>query len=202
MIAYENKMKYNTFTNISKVPNIIIMDYLFYNENIWKLLYYTADEKGNPIAKPLDMPNLTSKQKRNLIYQGIDDVTKCRVFLSNFPVEEEFSETVQQLRIFRDRILPSNSFLSNVAWSFELPCHNSIQTIIVDNTIMNRVDLLQEEIVKTLNGVHIGGIGTLMFSYDSPMRMSDRSDFFRFNRQFSGHIFTMSCNWNGSEGKC
>ena len=39
-----------------------------------------------------------------------------------------------------------------------------------------------------------------MFSYDSPQRMSDRSDFFRFNTQFSGYIFNMSCNWNGNRG--
>lgn len=193
-------MNFNTFKNISKVPYTIVMDYLFYNENIWKLLYYITDEDGNPISRPLERPNLTSKQKRSLIYNGIDDANKYRVFLSNVPLSEETTGQVQQIRIFRDRVLPKDAFMSNATWTIELPCHNAISTIIVDNIIVNRVDLLQEEILETLNGKEIGGIGTLMFSYDSPQRMSDRSDFFRFNTQFSGYIFNMSCNWNGNRG--
>ena len=193
-------LDFNTFKNISKVPYTVVMDYLFYNENIWKLIYYTVDEDGKPIARPLERPSLTSKQKRSLIYNGIDDVNKYRVFLSNVPISEEVTGQVQQIRIYRDRVLPKDAFMSNATWTIELPCHNAISTIIVDNIIVNRVDLLQEEILETLNGKEIGGIGTLMFSYDSPQRMSDRSDFFRFNTQFSGYIFNMSCNWNGNRG--
>lgn len=193
-------LDFNTFKNISKVPYTVIMDYLFYNENIWKLIYYTVDEDGKPIARPLERPSLTSKQKRSLIYNGIDDVNKYRVFLSNVPISEEVTGQVQQIRIYRDRVLPKDAFMSNATWTIELPCHNAISTIIVDNIIVNRVDLLQEEILETLNGKEIGGIGTLMFSYDSPQRMSDRSDFVRFNTQFSGYVFNMSCNWNGNRG--
>lgn len=193
-------MDFNTFKNISKVPYTIVMDYLFYNEDIWKLLYYIVDEDGTPISRPLERPNLTSQQKRSLIYNGIDDVNKYRVFLSNVPLSEETTGQVQQIRIYRDRVLPKDAFMSNATWTIELPCHNAISTIIVDNIIVNRVDLLQEEILETLNGKDIGGIGTLMFSYDSPQRMSDRSDFVRFNTQFSGYVFNMSCNWNGNRG--
>lgn len=193
-------LNFNTFKNISKVPYTVVMDYLFYNENIWKLIYYTVDEDGMPIARPLERPSLTSKQKRSLIYNGIDDVNKYRVFLSNVPISEEVTGQVQQIRIYRDRVLPKDAFMSNATWTIELPCHNAISTIIVDNIIVNRVDLLQEEILETLNGKEIGGIGTLMFSYDSPQRMSDRSDFVRFNTQFSGYVFNMSCNWNGNRG--
>lgn len=193
-------LNFNTFKNISKVPYTVVMDYLFYNENIWKLIYYTVDEDGKPIARPLERPSLTSKQKRSLIYNGIDDVNKYRVFLSNVPISEEVTGQVQQIRIYRDRVLPKDAFMSNATWTIELPCHNAISTIIVDNIIVNRVDLLQEEILETLNGKEIGGIGTLMFSYDSPQRMSDRSDFVRFNTQFSGYVFNMSCNWNGNRG--
>lgn len=193
-------LDFNTFKNISKVPYTVVMDYLFYNENIWKLIYYTVDEDGKPIARPLERPSLTSKQKRSLIYNGIDDVNKYRVFLSNVPISEEVTGQVQQIRIYRDRVLPKDAFMSNATWTIELPCHNAISTIIVDNIIVNRVDLLQEEILETLNGKEIGGIGTLMFSYDSPQRMSDRSDFVRFNTQFSGYVFNMSCNWNGNRG--
>lgn len=193
-------LDFNTFKNISKVPYTVVMDYLFYNENIWKLIYYTVDEDGKPIARPLERPSLTSKQKRSLIYNGIDDVNKYRIFLSNVPISEEVTGQVQQIRIYRDRVLPKDAFMSNATWTIELPCHNAISTIIVDNIIVNRVDLLQEEILETLNGKEIGGIGTLMFSYDSPQRMSDRSDFVRFNTQFSGYVFNMSCNWNGNRG--
>lgn len=62
-----HKYKYNSFKGISRVPYIIVTEYLFYNEDIWKLLYYVTDENGDPIARPLERPNLTSKQKRALI---------------------------------------------------------------------------------------------------------------------------------------
>ena len=61
--------------------------------------------------------------------------------------------------------------------------------------VRNRSDVLQEKILETLNGVEVGGIGTLQFSYDMDTRISDRSDFVKFNVQFSGHSFTMSCNY-------
>ena len=79
-----NSMSYNTFKDMSLVPYQIVTDYLFDNEDIWKLIYYTLDEKGNPIVKPLEMPNLTAKQKRDLIYQGVDDVNKLEYFLQCF----------------------------------------------------------------------------------------------------------------------
>lgn len=202
-IVQKDRFKYNTFKEVSKVPYKIVTEYLFYNENIWKLLYYVIDKDGKPVVKPLEQPNLTNKQKRDLIYNGIGEVNEFRVFFSNYPLIEESSGQVQQIRVFRNRILPKDTFMSNVTWTIELPCHNDISTIIVDNVVVNRVDLLQEEIIETLNGKEIGGIGTLMFSYDSPQRMSDRSDFVRFNTQFSGYVFDMSCNWSGNrKGVC
>lgn len=119
-----------------------------------------------------------------------------------FPQNEEINDQIQQLRIYRSRMLPSNGFRSGVAWKFDLPCHFGIQTIVVDNIVRNRVDVLQEEILKTLNGVEIGGVGTLQFNYDMDTRISDRSDFVKFNIQFSGHSFTMSCNWISPLGGC
>lgn len=188
-----NSQSFNTFKDVSTVPNTIVTEYLFNNEDIWKLIYYTKDEKDNPIVKPLEMPNLTSKQKRDLIYQGVDDVNKFRVFFTMFPQNEELNDQIQQLRIYRARILPSNAFRSSVAWRFDLPCHFGVQTIIVDNVVRNRADVLQEKILETLNGVEVGGVGVLQFNYDMDSRISDRSDFVKFNVQFSGHSFTMSC---------
>lgn len=188
-----NSQSFNTFKDVSTVPNTIVTEYLFDNEDIWKLIYYTKDEKDNPIVRPLEMPNLTSKQKRDLIYQGVDDVNKFRVFFTMFPQNEELNDQIQQLRIYRARILPSNAFRSSVAWRFDLPCHFGVQTIIVDNVVRNRADVLQEKILETLNGVEVGGVGVLQFNYDMDSRISDRSDFVKFNVQFSGHSFTMSC---------
>ena len=197
-----NRMKFNTFERLSEVPNKIVMEYLWKNENIWKLLYYTLDENKNPIPKPLEMKNLTAKQKRDLIYQGVGDIKNYRVFFTMFPQNEEINDQIQQLRIYRSRILPSNAFRSGVAWKFDLPCHFGVQTILVDNIVRNRADVLQEEILKTLNGVEIGGVGALQFNYDMDSRISDRSDFVKFNIQFSGHSFTMSCNWISQRGGC
>lgn len=190
-----NSMNFNAFSEMSTIPNTIVTEYLFNNEDIWKLIYYTLDENKNPIVKPLEMPNLTAKQKRDLIYQGVDDVNKFRVFFTMFPQNEEINDQIQQLRIYRSRILPSNAFRSSVTWKFDLPCHFGVQTIIVDNVVRNRVDVLQEKIFEALNGAEVGGVGTLQFNYDMDTRISDRSDFVKFNVQFSGHSFTMSCNY-------
>lgn len=118
-----NRMKFNMFDRLSEVPNKIVMEYLWKNENLWKLLYYTLDEKKNPIPKPLEMPDLTAREKRGLIYQGVGDIKNCRVFFTMFPQNEEINEQIQQLRIYRAKILPSNAFRSGVAWRFDLPCH-------------------------------------------------------------------------------
>lgn len=190
-----NTPPFNSFKDMSIVPNIIVSEYLFKNEDIWKLIYYTLDENNNPIVKPLEMPNLTAKQKRALIYQGVDDVNKFRVFFTMFPQNEEINDQIQQVRIYRYRILPSNAFRSSIAWKIDLPCHFGVQTIIVDDIVRNRSDVLQEKILETLNGVEVGGVGTLQFNYDMDTRISDRSDFVKFNVQFSGHSFTLSCNY-------
>ena len=118
-----------------------------------------------------------------------------------FPQNEEINDQIQQVRIYRARILPTNPFRSVVAWRFDLPCHFGVQTIIVDDTPRNRSDVLQEKILETLNGVEVGGIGALQFSYDMDSRFSDRSDFVKFNVQFSGHSFTMSSMWIRSKAK-
>ena len=201
MRARLNSMSYNSFKDMSTIPNTIVTEYLFNNEDIWKLIYYTLDENKSPIVRPLEMPNLTAKQKRDLIYQGVDDVNKFRVFFTMFPQNEEVNDQVQQLRIYRSRILATNPFRASVAWKFDLPCHFGVQTIIVDNIVRNRADVLQEKILETLNGVEVGGIGTLQFSYDMDTRISDRSDFVKFNVQFSGHSFTMSCNYMRPKSK-
>lgn len=196
-----NSMNYNTFKDLSTVPNKIVTEYLFNNEDIWKLIYYTLDENKNPIVRPLEMPNLTAKQKRDLIYQGVDDINKFRVFFTMFPQNEEINDQIQQVRIYRSRILPSNAFRAGVAWKFDLPCHFGVQTIIVDNIVRNRSDVLQEKILETLNGVEVGGVGVLQFNYDMDTRISDRSDFVKYNVQFSGHSFTLSCNYIRSSAK-
>ena len=84
-----NSMNYNSFKDMSTVPSTIVTEYLFNNEDIWKLIYYTLDENGSPIVRPLEMPDLTPQQKRGLIYQGVDDINKFRVFFTMFPQNEE-----------------------------------------------------------------------------------------------------------------
>lgn len=200
MIVNQEKMQFNNFANISRVPNEII-NKLFDNENIWKLLYYTYDDvTKSPVNNPLSMPNLTAKTKRSLIYLGTGTVENFRVFFTTYPMQAQFKSQSQQIRIVRGRTDPANAFMSNVSWVFELPCHEDVQTIINNEIPCNRVDLLQEEIMKTLNGAYVGGTGQLQFNRDSSVGFNDYSSWVDFGGQFSGMAFSMSNNFYGSEG--
>lgn len=193
--------KFNNFKGVSRIPYFIVSELLWNNEDIWKLLYYTA-----PVNDPLSQPNLTAEQKHSLIYNGKGEENHYRVFFTTFPKQKQFTLQSQQIRIYRVRSMPNDSEISNVSWAFELPCHEDIDTITIDNgqTLVNRTDLLTELLFDILNGAEIGGIGVLQFNNDSSNNFNDALDFVSFGKQFNGFAFTMSCNFAGSSStaKC
>lgn len=196
-----DKQKFNNFNKISKVPYFIITELLWDEEDIWKIIYYTSDEDGNPVNNPLDYNNLTSEQKINLIYKGNGDPNDYNIFFTTFPMQYEFTKQTQQLRIYRGITSPNDAYISNVSWVFELPCHENINTILVEQNqiLVNRTDLLCEKIMFKLNGIDIGGIGKLQFNNDSRNNFNDRCNYANFGKQFNGLAFTMSCNWTGTD---
>ena len=120
------------------------------NELIWKLLYYND-------ANAHEKPNLTTAQKRSLIFAGQPDETLFRVFASEKQPDAWVHEACI-IRIFPSGILPDNRTISAIPIVFDVYTHYRIDTL---SNYTTRTDTLVEEIVTLFNGSNIGGIGRL-----------------------------------------
>jgi hypothetical protein len=175
---------YNQFTGISNLPYNIIGKVLTTNENIWKLLKYPGNDA-------LSKTNLTLAEKRVMMYKGeeITTTSPYRVFTVRF-VDDAFELEQTQLRVYIGRISPSNSVRGKVDFGIDVMCHNKIAIL---NTYQNRCDVLFEEIMKTLNGKEIGGLGNLYFNVDASS--TNVANLSYFNEWYQGYRIVMSTNY-------
>lgn len=170
---------YNQFDELPQMPYRMLVELIENNENIWKLLKHTE-------ANALSQPNLTIAEKRELIYNGQEDERDYRVFPQLY-IDESFNEKQSQLRIEVGEIRPDNYIYGQVNFSLMVIAHNSMS--VLDN-YENRTTRMMQEVIKTLNGKEINGIGKLSFN-----RMRHESVLakkIKINKWFSGYIFFMS----------
>lgn len=143
---------YNRYKGISSAPYTIFSHLMKNDEDLFKLLKYEID--------PLSKANLSSKEKRAMIYQGGDGSSDCHIFFQE-STEETITVATTQLRIFIAGTIPGD--LSGlVTYGFEIITHSKINWL--PEECCNRVDLISEHIYQLI-GKEIGGIGTLEFNY-------------------------------------
>lgn len=128
---------------------------------IWKLLFYND-------AEAWSRNNITAEQKRSLIYAGQPDETLFRVFMGEKQTNSWVTEATI-LRIFPFSIAPENRTINTTLMVFDVYSHYRINHL---SNYTTRVDSLVEEIVATLNGVEIGGVGRL--SLNMAMQKNDK----------------------------
>lgn len=142
----------NKYYNVSYLP-YNLTEYLFENENIWKLIYYITNDA-------LDKPNLTREEKISLIWRGEDRQEDFRIFLT--PMQENIQPTQSCiLRIFTHKIKPINAMYSDVLIGIEMLCETKLGML---NDGRPRLDVLWEEIMKTILGKDIKGVGNVYFA--------------------------------------
>lgn len=157
-----NERQYNQHTAIRYISENIIYYLIDNNEIIWKLLKYDN-------ADALFKPNLTKKEKIDLIYKGMDIKTDgYKVFRQPYVDDAEINDT-SMIRVFLSNILPDNKVVSDVAITVECLVHSKnimIKSDLPDVTYENRLELLLQQVIECLNGAEVKSVGRLFFDME------------------------------------
>ena len=145
----------NKFSSMPYIPFKIVMA-LLENDNFCKLLYYNTYDA-------LDRPNLTMTQKKALIWEGQDHMEDYNIFLTNVqPNEETDNRTI--LKVYKYVNDPVNRNISTVAYEFDILFGSKIPLVQYNGITCNRGDVIEMEIMRTLNGEDVAGVGYLQFN--------------------------------------
>lgn len=163
-----SKPLYNKLSSLPYIPYKIV-EYLAKsnNEDIWKILYYNDYDC-------LSKPNLTFRQKMNLIWKKENDEYQYRIFLKPL-VSSELTDSLCQLRINKINIKPLDYTSAIVLYEFTIITGEKIALIDKDGISVPRIDYLEEQLLKELNGKDIGvGSGLLQFSQELSREVQER----------------------------
>ena len=125
-------------------------------ELMWKLLYYNDRDAWKADAAH---PNLTRAQKSALIYDGSLDSTSYRVFL-DFGIDDPWNVEAAQIRISPIALDPANRVIGNIVMALEAYVHFKINTL---SNYQTRTDTITQQLIRSLNGALIEGIGQMYF---------------------------------------
>lgn len=147
---------YNNYSFMPMIP-YHIMEYLAYNnDNIWKILKYGDYDC-------LSKPNLTFKEKMSMVWKQQGDQQNYHVFLT-YLVENMIPESTTILKLFRYNTMPESNIKGYSTYEFNLLYGGKISLIEHQGVPCSRGDVLESEIISTLNGKDVGGVGTLQFN--------------------------------------
>lgn len=134
-------------------------------EKIWKILKY-------PDAKAFENPNLTYKEKMDLVYNPTEQLNtetqdKFRVFLKPLVPSSLNSDASQtQLRISTLEMKSKNQRESTICCIFSITTNEMSYGVFDDSfRLLDRVDVMISLLLEVLNGTDIGiGSGRLAFT--------------------------------------
>ena len=179
-------MAFNKFTTLPSVPYKILSYLAENNERIFKALYYQGSDA-------LDQPDLTLEQKLDMIYVDEGKEIDKHLFLKPL-IGEEMVDSVTQLRLYKYGISPTDAMTSVITYRFDIITGSKV-SLIYDNQIpINRLDLIETELLNTLNGVDLFGTGKFQFNRD--LSTQDKQILTLSNsKNFFGSILLMSVRW-------
>ena len=177
-----NESSYNQYDGLQNFTLLIIQHLMLNNEDIWKLLKYDTQDA-------LEKPNLTREEKAKLIYPGASggDMDDYRVFRTPY-LDDLTTNQQAQLRVYLESITPDTRLYGTVDVNIEVICHVKMIEL---NDYQNRAEASGWQVIITLNGADVGGIGKLFF--DRNGSFYDLIKMNRYNnRNFYGYTITMS----------
>lgn len=201
-------MGYNQHKALRYISNNIIEYLVDNNEIIWKLLKYQS-------PNALMEPNLTREEKVDLIYNGwtyngdeytLDKYSTKAVFRQPW-LDDANEKASTMLRIYLSTLIPENKVLTTALYTIEAVCHNKSIPIISnlgdnDNEVMvnseNRLELLIQQVLETLNGKKIGSIGTIFFDMEGNYMTKGNIGVYN-NRNYYGFKVIMGCKINETD---
>ena len=147
---------YNDFISMPYIPYRII-EYLAYNnENLWKILKYDTYDC-------LSQDDLTFEEKMSLIWSHEAKQEDYRVFFTAL-VENLIPTSETMLKIYKDITIPRSTVNAVAGYEIDILYGGKISLIEYNGVPCNRGDVCEAEILSTLNGVEIGGVGRLEFN--------------------------------------
>lgn len=168
--------KVNKYKGISEIPYSIIQ-YLFRNEDIWKLIKYTTPDA-------LSKPNLTPQEKANLVWLGQDRQEDYNVFLT--PMQENIQPLQSViLRLYLLQINPRTGHYATMSYAVDVLCESKIGML--ENGV-SRTDYLLELILGEIIGQEVGGIGEIFFNSEKDANSRSRLNLMTNNsRSYMGY---------------
>lgn len=147
---------YNSLLQLPYIP-YKILEYLATSpnaENIWKMLKYND-------YNALENPNLTIEEKMDFIWRN-GGQEKYSVFLTSL-IEDAIPESKCIMKIYDYYIHADEIYNSTVVYAFDFLFGGNMALVNYNGYPVNRWDLFVHEIMSTLNGVYVGGVGKLSF---------------------------------------
>jgi len=148
---------YNNFDTFPLTAYNVIAHLIENNELIWKLLKY---DDANAWKSDAEHPNLTKAEKGALIYDGqFLKLNNYRVFL-DIGQDQAFTKEACILRVSPVDLYATNYVYGDLVLGLEVYCHYEINTM---SNYQTRTDKVTQQLIETLNGVEIEGVGQLFF---------------------------------------
>jgi len=148
-------MLFNQFTDMPFIP-YKIFNALVDNDNLFKLLYY-----GDYDA--LSKPNLTIEQKMDMLWQGQPKMDNFNVFLTAVVPDLEIkAKTI--LKCYKYSTVPDNPIMATLNYRFDVLYGSTIPLVEYQGMTCNRGDLIEMELMKSLNGKDVAGVGYLQYN--------------------------------------
>lgn len=147
---------FNSFSQMSYIPYRIIEHLVIKNENIWKLLKYGDYEC-------LLKPNLTTDEKLELIWRGQSNTEDYHVFFTRL-IEDAEPNSTTILKIYKYMTQPRNHIVSTISYEFDILYGGKLSIVDYNGIPCNRGEVFETELLKTLNGAEVNGVGVLQFN--------------------------------------
>lgn len=147
---------FNKYGQMPFVP-YRLMEYLAKNnENIWKILKYDTYDC-------LSEPNLSFEDKMKLVWSHEADQEDYRIFFTQL-VEDMIPDSTTLMKIYKYSTVPRSHIEGVATYEFDILYGGKISLIEFDGVPCNRGDVMEHELLKTLNGTDVGQVGALQFN--------------------------------------
>lgn len=185
-------MTINNYNSLPKVPYKIIAYLAEHNQRLFKALYYNESDA-------LSRPDLTIDQIIDMIYVEEGRESDKHIFLKPL-VGEEITDNMTQLRLYKYAISPTDNLISVINYRFDIITGSKISLIYDDCIPCSRLDVIETELLNTLNGIDLFGTGCFQFNRD--LSTSDKELLTLSNsKNFFGSLLIMSVRWMNPQGE-
>lgn len=147
--------KYNKFNSIPYTPYKIALA-LVENDNLCKLLYYNTYDA-------LNQPNLTYDQKVGMIWNNNDQMQDYHIYLTNTNANI-MTNANTLLQCYRYNTKPINTVVATLCYRFDFLFGSKTAMVEYNGYPCNRGDVFEMELMNTLNGEDVAGVGFLQYN--------------------------------------